>query len=413
MYSGPKVKRDGLVFGYDTGQFGSSNLNSGKYSLEKSTRRFNKGKPTTNVVTNTNLDTGWSKGYNTSIQTNDYPPPRGINSQVYSFIDLDGNGSGYWYSYGNYAPQDPSTTYTISLWVRTVGSNFTLRAYTANNSEVGRQYTENITIPGDGKWHRVVFDSITTPSNTQSDSLSFQFTTFPANQRVWICAPQMEVGSIATPFVVGTRSEAGLKDVTKKYTISTSNVSYDSNGFMEFDGTDDSIQLSTNLINDLSTSELTVEAIVYQSAWGTSSASTNWIANWNTWSPGNQKGFILRTFSTQQYPSFWYCWGANYSSIGASSATFNLNEYYHVVGVFKKDSYAKIYVNGKEEGSTTTGTGNNLVYDTSTGTRIGYGTINTGRFNGKLPVTKIYNRALSAAEIKQNFNAYRKRFNLD
>ena len=43
---------------------------------------------------------------------------------------------------------------------------------------------------------------------------------------------------------------------------------------------------------------------------------------------------------------------------------------------------------------------------------IGYLNGSSQPFNGKIGVTKVYNRALSAAEIQQNFNAVRKRYNL-
>ena len=33
-------------------------------------------------------------------------------------------------------------------------------------------------------------------------------------------------------------------------------------------------------------------------------------------------------------------------------------------------------------------------------------------FNGQIPVTKIYNRGLTAAEVQQNYNKYKSRFNL-
>ena len=33
-------------------------------------------------------------------------------------------------------------------------------------------------------------------------------------------------------------------------------------------------------------------------------------------------------------------------------------------------------------------------------------------FNGKIPIAQYYNRALSAAEVKQNYNKYKTRFNL-
>ena len=43
---------------------------------------------------------------------------------------------------------------------------------------------------------------------------------------------------------------------------------------------------------------------------------------------------------------------------------------------------------------------------------IGYLNGSSQPFNGKIGVTKVYNRALSASEIQQNFNAVRKRYNL-
>lgn len=165
--------------------------------------------PTTNVVTNTDLDIGWSKGYCTGILWNDITPPIGVNSPVVSFYDYDADGSAYWYCYGDYAPQIPSTVYTVSLYVKTLDSNFRIKFYTADNVETGRYSSEYVTVPNDGNWHRVVWNSFTNPSNSQSNSLSFHFYFGNAqgeNQRTWICAPQMEAKDHATPFVKGSRS---------------------------------------------------------------------------------------------------------------------------------------------------------------------------------------------------------------
>jgi hypothetical protein len=164
--------------------------------------------PTTNVITNTNLDTGWSKGYCTGIQWNDIPPPLGVNSSVVSFYDADTTTSGYWYCYGDYAPQVQGQVYTVSLYVKTLDSNFRIAAYTADNSEVGRIFTEYITVPNDGEWHRVIWNSFTNPADSQSNSLSFNFSygnPQGESQRTWLCAPQMEPKDHATPFVNGSR----------------------------------------------------------------------------------------------------------------------------------------------------------------------------------------------------------------
>ena len=157
---------------------------------------------TVNVVTNTDLNTGWSKSYQTNIVFNEISPPAGIDSQT---VGHDrGNAAGFWYSYGNYAPQIPGVTYTVSMYVKTRDSNFNIVFYTADNSEVGRYWSGNINVPNDGQWHRIVWPSFTNPTNSQSESLSFNFSYAGAigdpSTRTWFCAPQMEAKSYATPF---------------------------------------------------------------------------------------------------------------------------------------------------------------------------------------------------------------------
>ena len=164
--------------------------------------------PTTNVVTNTNLDTGWSKEYCTGILWDDIDPPYGIDSPVVSFYDTDTNQNAYWYSYGDYAPQVANTTYQVSLYVKTNDSNFRVASYTADNVESGRVWSAYITVPNDGQWHRVVWDSFLNPVGSASDSLSFHFNfgnVQGETQRTWFCAPQMEAKDHVTPFVIGSR----------------------------------------------------------------------------------------------------------------------------------------------------------------------------------------------------------------
>jgi len=54
MYTGPNIERDGLVFGYDTGQFSESNPNFDKFKPHKNEGRgavrFFKGRPITNFI---------------------------------------------------------------------------------------------------------------------------------------------------------------------------------------------------------------------------------------------------------------------------------------------------------------------------------------------------------------------------
>ena len=64
--------------------------------------------------------------------------------------------------------------------------------------------------------------------------------------------------------------------------------------------------------------------------------------------------------------------------------------------------------NINRSGDQTTQFGNGSGYKLYLGSSNGSG----GFFSGNLPIVNIYNTALSAAEVKQNYNKYKTRFNL-
>lgn len=222
--------------------------------------------------------------------------------------------------------------------------------------------------------------------------------------------PQVTYGDrVVQPIQPGTIRSAtqGLLPIVGNSTIDLSNVSFDSNAQMVFDGTDDFISLPSTLTSSFNPTEFTVEVIVNYESFGVVNSSRPYISNWNTWSPGSQKGFILRSYGTSQSPSFWWCDGINYTSITATTQ-MSTNQYYHILATYSS-SGVKLYVNGIVE-ATSTNLLTGVVFESTT--RIGFGTINTGYFDGQIPVAKIYNRALTSTEVKQNYNKYKSRFNL-
>ena len=89
----------------------------------------------------------------------------------------------------------------------------------------------------------------------------------------------------------------------------------------------------------------------------------------------------------------------------SSLSTYELNKWYHVVAV-REQPYMKIYVNGKEDGTWDVGnwapyTGPEGIYIGRTDPSHGY----SGYFSGIIDEVRIYNRALSAEEIKINYYA--------
>ena len=101
--------------------------------------------------------------------------------------------------------------------------------------------------------------------------------------------------------------------------------------------------------------------------------------------------------------------GTNPSSTAVTSTTIvQPNIWYHAV--FSKDTLGtgSVYVNGVLEGrgAMSTGAATNAPF------QIGGSTTLVRWFNGRIPITRLYNRALSQAEITQNYNAIKSRFGL-
>jgi hypothetical protein len=372
--------QDGLLFYYDTGN----------------TRKSFKGEPTTNVLLNTDLDYGWSKSYCLGIQWNDIAPPKGVDSPVVSFHDAN-DASGYWYSYGDFAPQVPGETYTISIYVKTRDSNFRIYAYTADNAEVGRVQTNTVVVPNDDKWHRIVFNPITNPANSESDSLSFKFdygNTIPGeSQRTWLCAPQMEAKPYPTPFTPNARTTTeSLYDLTGNVALDVSNVSFDSDG-MFYD------RASYNRINtyfgngiDPTVTTFTVEAIVKAKIL---QSNPMWVST-TGW--GNNQRFYsaITTSDTRR---------TGYQGVLWQSANTPDLLWHHQV-ITMDGTNIKCFDNGE-----LVYTGSYTSYTLPSDIYFGSGN-NTHSWDGQIPVAKIYNKALTTDEVKRNFNSYKGRFNL-
>lgn len=164
-------------------------------------------------------------------------------------------------------------------------------------------------------------------------------------------------------------------------------------GAIVFDGTNDCVVVDSNA-SILSTTAYTKTVWFYTTAYvnnniisgGNSGQHAFWLAGSNKLNSGHN---------------------GNWSTI-VSTTTISLNTWYYGAVTFNTTSGWVLYVNGVQEatnGSATTFNGNGEIL---------IGAFSTGNFvfQGNIASVVVYNRVLSAAEIRQNFNATRGRFGI-
>ena len=375
---GPDIERDGLVFGYDTG-YGAVDNNTSS--------RFYQGKPTENMLNNTSEFNLWTLSRNSgdlpTITTDVAPNPIGILSDTLADkIYIPTNGT-YPRISQNFTPTSTSL-HTFSIWLKTEsGTASTFLGIFRNSPWNGVQYS---TVSITDEWQRFSFSF--TPLDTSSHQIYIGSHDSTKGFTYLLWGAQMEVGSVSTPYSTDTRSSTqSLIDLTKTTNIDVSNVSFDSTGQPTFDGTDDRIDITSNL--------------------GTLGAYTfEYVAQSN--SSGNMP--VSSRTSTAFYKYGAYSW--RYTHGGVAS------EFYHTSGADTGWAHWVITY----DGSTITVYENNISKGTkaSTGTADFTGGIRVGSWtssasytwDGQIPVLKVYNRALTADEVQQNYNAYKNRFNL-
>lgn len=186
-------------------------------------------------------------------------------------------------------------------------------------------------------------------------------------------------------------------------------------GSFVFNGTNYVLFPSTT-VNSLNGDTLTVEVWIRHNTFGTAGPQDGrgYISNWQSFNTLNQRGFTLRTYVNQTFPSFWWCWGGgnNYDAFGPSSYVMVVGVPYHIVATYEKNVGVKIYINGTLQGSSITSTNNTIAFDTSNGITVGYSPINNSFMDGNVFFSRLYNRVLTASEVLQNYNATKTRFGL-
>jgi len=378
----PQTVTNGLVFYYDMG------------NPQKSW----KGAPTTNLVSDPSFQTSnisgassgtfgsWTFGsWDTSNSHNLIDITiSGINKKVLRVVR--GTGSSHYFG-SNWGTQTiSSSTYTWSAKIRgTSGKTFIFNSQWGQIgsiilSETFTRYSFTFTKTGAG---------ITYPYFS-ADSLS-------VGDYVDVTDVQIEQNAFATPFVDGTRSTTqAILDLTGKNTITATSPTYNSNGTFSFSGGTERLDIS-NTIGPIA-NNFSISAWVNS----TDITATQNIVSMN--GPyfmrisGSKVRFNVLAGGTWLFQN--------------GTTTLSSNTWYYFTMVYNFSSSLWIgYINGVQEFSVSkTGT----VSNTSFFGYVGY-TPQGGEqsnFLGQIAAVQYYNRALSAAEVQQNFNALRGRYGL-
>ncbi len=380
MYTGPKLHNDNLVFGYDTG-YGIADKNT--------STRFYPGRPTTNEINFANSDlnnwTSYSNGNDGTFTTEFGTVGVKINNRV----SWNGLYKGFTL---------PSTgTYTFSGWFRYRGGTSSNNGATVYLSSYGGSDTAtSLDKSKIGEWQRV-----SKTVNVTDLSVTFYFISYGGSQSSdkssWdVTMPQIEKLSDETPFVNGSRSSTtSLIDLKRTVDIDLSYVSFHSTGQPTFDGTDDVI----NLPNDLGYGTTSVSVFAWYKINGTPANGYHIICGDSAleMSIHSSATYLRNGVSTTN--------GRHVSNNG--NQTLNDGNY-HYYGFTFDGSTKRAYIDGVQVGTqSVTGT-----LTTSFSSRK-VGAFGGGYYaNGDLPVYKVYNKVLTDAEVKQNYNAYKNRFNI-
>ena len=182
--------------------------------------------------------------------------------------------------------------------------------------------------------------------------------------------------------------------------LNSPSITTERGGNVVLDGTDDNATPSSNIKNAVNG--------------GTEISYCFWFRGTNA--KGSQS--IMRQQGSGGYIVPLYYQGSNNgkflmstSSSGPSAGTSHHDGNWHYMScVYKKDEVWAIYKDGSVVASTTNYT-HNLPSITSAGRFFSYST-NSEKSVGSVPVMHLYTRALSAAEVLQNFNATRHRFGI-
>ena len=186
-------------------------------------------------------------------------------------------------------------------------------------------------------------------------------------------------------------------------------------GAIAFDGTNDYLITTVNQTPTLNiTSQITLETWIKSTALS-SALHGDGLFSKGTSSDGNSGVYelLLVPSGTSNVPYFRMRIGSSTPVYNPSNILMSVNSIYHIAVTYN-GSIMRAFINGVESGSGNSVSGNieSNTQQLTIGVRYVHIVNLVSFFTGNIYISKIYNRALSASEVLQNFNATKTRFGL-
>ena len=410
VFGGPNVSEDGLVLALDGANYKSFKGSVATNILNQIT--YNYG----------NTDTALFKIIQGSENVN-IPSLGYVNSKYVDFYNDYGGGSGQCcpnpFTYGNGLSVSGNTQYTYSIIYKTT-SGYTHPNYMYHYefgpngyiTEYGVHDTGNRTSLGDGWYH--AWGQFTTNAAATSINTGMWHYEYVTQSRIYVYKAALYAGTYVIPpehmlnsgEVRGSTVAAGggwadlTGNVNNGELVNGPTYSSANGGSLSFDGTNDYVLLTRNDFNT-SLPNFTISVFVYKISDGIILGNHRHNQTWESVWLSTTEFTVNDANGTANRQSLYY--------------TTPINSWMNLVAVNNSSqNYMKVFLNGAE---IATKTATVIPWNSSIIPTIGANLLvgdlsPVGPINGRISNTQIYNRALSAAEITQNFNALRGRFGI-
>ena len=372
-FSGPESVNDGLIFNYDM----------------NNTQKSFRGMPTTNLATSQTL----SNHSLVTLPIFSEALERGLGWKKVIVTATSGNFRMLQMPLFSVAANS-TTTYSIEfecsspeVYLNIDGTGFGGGAWT----KIGpTRYSRTVTTATAGTAYLFV------NSNNLNASVNYV---------IYYKEYQIEANAFATPYVSGTRSNTqAIVDLTGRNTVIAASLTYSSDNTFSFDGgVNNAIDCGGDPIIK-PTAGITVSTwIKFNGA-----AADNRILS--DWHQASQLGDRWIFYTPNSTSVVWYMTSNGQVEGGTPGYTFNIGQWVNLTGTYNQLQQI-LYVNGVQHSSISR-TGTLYAGNSSQTVRIGRQATMGSAHNGSISNVQIYNRALSATEVQQNFNALRGRYGI-